>query len=169
MPRGTTLRLPYSLTVTNQGELGLAVVDQGSLSASITHTGNLRVAVYNPKNDNTIYGGGDEVAEITAYEGDFGYDLQFTITDVDGNAFNLSGSTVKFKMASANATTLKIDGSCTITDASAGECAYTTVAADFDTAGEYEAEIEITFSASKIYTIGNIQVHVLRDLPRCTA
>jgi len=145
MSNGTTLRFPFTVAVVNQGAY--------------------RLTIYNSKNNDTLYAGGGNVANITAYEGDYGYDLQFTITDVDGDPVNLSGGTVKFKMAQPSASTLTVDGTCTITSATAGQCAYTTVDGDFDTANDYEAELEITVG-SKVITVSDINVYVKKDLPR---
>ena len=167
MAGGTTLRLPYSLSVSNKGALGLSIINEGELSNAIVNTGSLQLSIYNPKTDDTLQAGNGKMTTITVYEGDYGYDLQFTITDVDGDAFNLTGATVKFKMALPNSTTLKIDGECDIVVAGSGTCAYTTSSEDFDTSGTYDAELEITYtSPAKIYTIQGITVNVVSDLPR---
>ena len=151
---GGILRMPYKLTVSNEG----------ALQVSISNEGALKLDIYNPKTDDTLQAGINKVATITGYEGDYGYDLMFTVTDVDDNAFNLTGATVKFKMASHTATTLKIDGTCTLVVAASGTCAYTVVSGDFDTTGDYKAELEITISG-KVYTIQGIDVCIIRDLP----
>lgn len=142
---GTTLRLPYSVSVVNQG--------------------GLRLEVYNPKTDNTLYAGGGNVAEINAWEGDYGYDLQFTVTDVDGDAFNLTGATVSFRMAKPTDSSLVVDSECTLdNDPTSGRCNYTVTSGDFDTEGYYEAELQIDV-ANKLYTIGDIEVYVKKNLP----
>ena len=145
MSNGTTLRFPYQVSVVNEGAY--------------------RLTIYNPKTDTTLYAGGGKVADITVYEGDYGYDLQFTITDVDGNPVNLSGGSVTFKMAKPTSSSLKVNASCTITEPTAGRCVYTTQSSDFDEAGDYVAELEVNV-AGKVITIGDINVYVKKDLPR---
>jgi len=61
--------------------------------------------------------------------------------------------------------TLKIDGTCTVTDAAAGKCKYNVQAGDLDTAGTYHAELEITYTGGKIITTTRFTVKVISDLP----
>ena len=147
MPNANVLRFPYAVSVVNEGAL--------------------RLSIYNPKTSNTLYAGSGEMVTITAYENNYGYDLMFTVTDVDKQPFNLTGATVKFKMCKANATTLKVNGDVTLVSPTDGTCAYTTTSTDFDTSGTYLAEVEISV-ADKVYTIGGIEVEVIKELPRCS-
>ena len=162
---GGILRLPYGFTISNEGSLSSTIVNEGNISSSITNEGALQLAIYNPKTNVTLQVGGEEMVVINAYEGDYGYDLMFTITDVDGNAFNLTGGTITFKTALVGSSTLSINSACTIVTAIDGTCAYTTQSDDFATAGLYSAELEIAI-ASKVYTIGDMQINVIEDLPR---
>jgi len=166
MAWGTTLRLPYKVTVVNSGSLGLTIVNTSKLSVTTVNTSALQLSIYNPKTDVTLQAGNNMATELTVYENDYGYDLQFTIKDVKGDPFNLTGASVKFKMALPNSTTLKVDGACTLVVAGSGTCAYTTETGDFDTSGCYKAELEITYtSPAKVYTIQGITVNVVLDLP----
>lgn len=151
---GGIVRIPYALSVSNQG----------ALSASVSNQGALQLTIYNPKTDETLQAGGTNVADITAYKDDYGYDLMFTITDVDGNALNLTGGTVTFQMAKEDASSLKVDTACTLVVASDGTCAYTTQSGDFDTVGDYKAQLSIAI-ASKVYTITGMDVFVQNQFP----
>jgi len=155
MAGGHILRFPYSTTVINQG----------SLSNTISNEGALQLSIYNPKVNETIQVGGENMAVINVYEGNYGYDLMFTISDVDGNPFNLSGATISFRTAKLGASALTVDAECTIVVAGDGTCVYTTVDGDFDVSGMYAAELQIEV-ASKVYTIGDMQVNVIKNLPR---
>jgi len=162
---GTTLRFPYNCSGVSLGSLSVELINDGDLSTTIVNSGALRLNIYNPKDNQTYYAGGGLVADIVMYEDDYGYDLQFTVTDVDGDAFNLTSATVMFQMAKETATSLKVNGTCTLdSDPTTGQCTYTLVAADLDTPGNYKAELEITVSGKR-YTIGDMDVEVKRVLP----
>ncbi len=98
-------------------------------------------------------------------KGDKLFDLEFTVKDADGNAVDLTNATVKFKMRKYGATTLKVNGTCTITDATNGKCKYTVQDGDLDTVGTYQAELEITYSDGKIITATLEDIKVISDLP----
>jgi len=75
--------------------------------------------------------------------GTFGINLQFTVYDNDGTAHNLTGLTVTFKVWKAGVSPI-VSGSCTIDVAASGTCHYTIVTGDFDNAGKYLWELELT-------------------------
>jgi hypothetical protein len=88
--------------------------------------------------------------EIT--QGDYGFDLNFTLTGSDGTALNLTGATsVKFKMALIGTNTNKVNAECTVDVAASGTCHYTMVSGDTDTIGDYNWEIQVTY-ATKLVT-----------------
>lgn len=101
----------------------------------------------------------------TYFRNDKGFDLTFQVFNPDGTVADITGTTQKFKMRLVNASTLKVDGSCTITDGPNGKCKYTIGATDLDTIGDYVAELEVTYSASKIITAALPAIRVLPDLP----
>lgn len=85
------------------------------------------------------------MADIEIPKGDKGFDLDFTVTDSSGSAYNLSGYTVKLKVWTLGISgKLLLTGSCNITDAVSGTCTYPVVVTDFDLIGKYRAEIELT-------------------------
>lgn len=104
--------------------------------------------------------------EIKITKGDNKFDLNFTLKDYDGVAVNLTDATLKFKMQKPGTSTLKIDGTMNIVSASAGTCKYTAVAGNFDTAGTYNAEIEVTYTSGQIITFSDIIIKVQGDLPK---
>ena len=59
---------------------------------------------------------------------------------------------------------LKINGTCTLTDETRGVCEYELQAGDLDTAGNYDAELEITLPGPDVRTIKLGKVEVLEDL-----
>jgi hypothetical protein len=80
-------------------------------------------------------------------KGDYGELYTFNCVDGAGVVKNLTGYTAaKFKMwKSSDPSTLKVNGACSIVaPATSGVVTYTPVVADFDTAGRYIGEIELT-------------------------
>jgi hypothetical protein len=95
-----------------------------------------------------------------------GFDLNFQIVQSDGaTPVDISTATVKFKMALKGGSTNKIDATCTVTDGPNGKCKYTVQAGDLDTAGTYQAELEVTFSSQKRLTASLDPFQVQADLP----
>ncbi len=102
----------------------------------------------------------------TVVRNDTKFTLQFTLKDLDSNPIDLTNnSAVIFKMALPSSSANKIESACTVTDATNGVCTYTTVAADFNTIGNYEAEIQATFVDGKILTAKLDNFLVISDLP----
>ncbi len=102
----------------------------------------------------------------TFTRGDKGFDVNFSVFNQDGTIPDITGATVTFKMRATTGTSLKVDGSCTIDDGPNGKCSYTWIAADLDTAGNYVAELEVTFSgATEIRTAPLGPIKIDPDLP----
>jgi len=98
------------------------------------------------------------------------FDLDFTVTDSDGVAVDLTGSLIRFKMALQGASTSKVSStSVSITTATSGTCSYTVQSGDLDTSGLYNAELQIVYSttttAAKTITATLDNIRVVDDLP----
>lgn len=79
----------------------------------------------------------------------------------------LTGATLKFIMRLRGGTTTKVNSSATIVSAAARTVRYDWAAGDTDTAGEYDAEFEVTTSGGKKYTFPNgkhLEVQITEDL-----
>lgn len=75
--------------------------------------------------------------------------LTDTLT-VDGAAFDLTGSTVKFKMRAVGSDVLKVNATATVVaPATAGTVRYDWAALDVDTAGDYLGWWEVTLPSTK--------------------
>jgi len=82
--------------------------------------------------------------EISIATGDYGYNLAFTCYDYSGNVYGLTDYTIHFKTWKYDVPgTLLIDGAGVIDDAANGKCHYTVASGDFDTEGQYVAELQI--------------------------
>lgn len=77
-------------------------------------------------------------------QGDNWPPITATLTDSDGQATDLTGATVTFSMRTAAGEVLIDKASCAITDQVAGMVMYTWQTGDTDTAGEHQAEFEVT-------------------------
>jgi len=76
--------------------------------------------------------------------------------DATWAAIVLTGATVKLRIRELGSTTVKSTLSCTITDATNGKVATNFPTGTLDTAGTFEAEIEITFASGGIQTVNDL-------------
>lgn len=83
---------------------------------------------------------------------------------VDGVAFDLSSSTVKFQMRPVGSSTLKVDAAATITNGPLGLVRYDWTASDVDTAGDYLVWWQVT-TTGKIQDVGEAVIQVLAHAP----
>ena len=83
--------------------------------------------------------------EIIVPKGDFGYNINFTVTDANDDAYDLTDYTVTLKLwRPSNPGTLILEEECTIDVAASGTCHYTVQSGDFDTTTTYAGELEAT-------------------------
>ena len=87
------------------------------------------------------------MSDLTVPKGDKGYNLNFTVKDSAGAAYNLTGYTVTLKVWEAGVSgTLILSGACSIDVAASGTCHYTITATDFTSVADYKMELELTKS-----------------------
>ena len=85
------------------------------------------------------------MADLSIPKGDFGYYINFTITEDDGTAYNLTGYTITLKVwAKGSPSPLVVDSACAAVVEASGTCRYLIVDGDFGTKGFYNFEIELT-------------------------
>jgi hypothetical protein len=100
------------------------------------------------------------------YIGDRQPSIEQTIT-VDRLPFDLSSSTVRFRMRRANSDVLKVDQLATIVDPLAGEVRYDWQVADTDAvddAGDYLAWWEVT-TAGKVQSVAEVFIEIRTHAP----
>jgi hypothetical protein len=107
------------------------------------------------------------IQPIQIVQGNYGYNIPFTLEDGNGNALNLSGATLLLNVQSAqDATqTLLFSHAMSVDSASAGTCHYAVVTGDFPNPGTYLAEIVVTFAAGPVSYPG-ITIIVNPTLPK---
>ena len=85
------------------------------------------------------------MADITIPLNDYGYYLNFTVTDENGDAYNLTGYTITLKVwEPGKYDDPIIEGACSIVSAANGTCRYLIADGDFTSIKNYYAEIELT-------------------------
>lgn len=103
---------------------------------------------------------GDTLPELSLTLKDSGTAASGTTLDADNSAtwapINVTGGAVKLRIRELGSTTVKATLSCLITNASAGQVATNFPAGTLDTAGTFEAEIEITFANGGIQTVHDL-------------
>jgi len=96
---------------------------------------------------------------------DYGYDLNFTITDSSGSALDLTDGTITFKMALNDATSSTVSGTCSPTVAASGTCYYTVQDGDMDTVGIYDWEVQVVYDTKTVTAKGTEQIEVIPQMP----
>ena len=108
--------------------------------------------------------------EVAHYikQNDTAPDIELDLKDAFGAPVNVTGAAVAFSMRVKPAGTVKVDAAAgSIVDAGLGRVKYNFVAANTDTADEYEAEFQLTFPDGDIQTFpndGHIPVIVTDDI-----
>ncbi len=85
------------------------------------------------------------MANLTLPFGDYGYNINFTVQDSAGVAYNLTGYTITFKAWDKQyALSLAFSKACVIDVAADGTCHLSLLIADIIPAGSYTFELELT-------------------------
>ena len=102
------------------------------------------------------------MADLIIAQGDYGFNLAFTVQTGTGGAFNLTGKVVTLKVWSpGNPGVLKLSASTTLVIASTGTCQYIPASTDFTATGRYYMELEMTEAtqqdSTKTYTLDVVE------------
>lgn len=116
------------------------------------------------------------MADFYIKKGDDEPALERVLEGVNGNPANLTGATVRFLMKRVGASTPKVDAECEIVEdpeadppitPEDGTVSYAWTGTDTDTAGEYDAEFEVTYAGGEQETFPSdsyLRIRVTRDL-----
>jgi len=104
---------------------------------------------------------------VNIVAGDYGFDMNFTVTDSDGAALNLTSvSSVLFKTRiQGTSGEAALIGSCTIDVAASGTCHYTVEENDMDDVGRFEWELEAIYSNKKLTSLGSEAIVIKTNIP----
>lgn len=93
--------------------------------------------------------------------------LRAVLKDADGVPVNVTGASVLFYMRTAGATETIVEGTAEVVDGTTGVVQYNWATGDTATAGNCEAEFEVTYATGKIETFPNskyIKVKITPEL-----
>ena len=97
---------------------------------------------------------------------DYGYDMNFTIKEASGTAYNLTGATLTLYWRHSeppiyNSTDIdNKSGTMSIVSATAGTCKYTLQDGDFNWHGKYTAEILLHYTSTKEVPVNELTIIV---------
>lgn len=103
--------------------------------------------------------------QIGVWAGDYGYTIDFQLLDAQGNPFDLTNNTgLLFTAQLVQLTKKSFSGSMSVITASSGICSFAPAAGNFAHAGQYNAQIQVSFSG-EVVTFGNITVTANPKIP----
>lgn len=94
---------------------------------------------------------------------DYGFDIEFNITNEDNTPYDLTGKDVIFKTKQINSDYVSASGICTITGVTSGVLQYTVQTWDLQTSGVYYSELELQ-GTSFVQTIQLGKLYIQDDL-----
>jgi len=81
--------------------------------------------------------------------------IEATLTDINGTAVNVAGSSIRFHMKNMSNNSLIVDQAATIVNGPNGIVRYAWQAADTQKPGLYTCEFEVTYTDNSIETFPN--------------
>lgn len=104
---------------------------------------------------------------INVVQNDNNYDLNFLLTDANEAVVDLTGATLKFKAQLISELIVQFSGNMVVTSALTGACKYNVQATNFEVAGTYNCQIEVTYtSTGEVITFAGIQVVSTPKVPQ---
>lgn len=101
----------------------------------------------------------------TVVKNDYGFYLNFTLTNADGTALDLTSNTaIAFNVADATSGTILFSGTPSVVSAVGGTCRYLVATGDFDTVGTYNYEIQVSYSGKVITAKPTDTIRVVSEL-----
>lgn len=163
---------PFLLSVTDSTAVsdsaGLAIIPVLSFSVSDTTPVSDFLFVVLFYNVNRVTFNPRYMPQITlsVVQGNYGYPLQFSLTDAKGNLINLTGATITFSAQSTSNPAVQFSGQMAIVDAAVGVCQYSPKAADFAVAGNYSCQIGVLYvDVNEYVTFPNINIIAQPSVP----
>jgi hypothetical protein len=102
--------------------------------------------------------------QIETVQGNYGYNLPFTLTDSAGVAVDITNASLVFEAQLDSDNSVQFSGSMNITNGPAGTCYYTVQSTDFPQAGIWNVQIKATYTG-EVLTWTGITVNIDAQLP----
>lgn len=102
--------------------------------------------------------------QIETVQGNYGYNLPFTLTDSSGTPIDLTNATLAFEAQLDSDNSVQFSGAMVIDTAISGICHYEVAQTDFPQAGIWNVQIIATY-AGEVLTWTGITVNVDPQLP----
>ena len=90
--------------------------------------------------------------------------VTLTITDINGNAVNVSAATLKFMMTYGSTTVTVLDAAFNKTQGASGIVTFVLSSTDTATYGKFKGELMITFSATNIDISEVLDVNIVQSI-----
>lgn len=106
------------------------------------------------------------MSEIIRFiKGDHTNTIQWTCTDENGEAINLTNvTTITLKIGRIGESSNLIEKTGTVTDAANGVAQFTFADGDLDTEGYFDANIELDYNTGAHKTLRHMGVHILPEM-----
>lgn len=102
---------------------------------------------------------------ITAVQNDKGYTINFTLTDAQNIAVDLTGATLTIEGQLISDYAVVFTGTLAAVIPASGTCKYIVQTTDFTVSGTYNAQITATYGSGEVLTWSNIQFTIEPKLP----
>jgi hypothetical protein len=101
-------------------------------------------------------------------QGDYGYELPFTLEDGDGNAVDITSAALVLNVQDSQDPSQEVlfSGSMTVDNGPDGTCHYTVAQGNFPNPGTFIAQIIATWSSTEVLTWSGVTIIVAPKLPK---
>lgn len=104
----------------------------------------------------------------TVGQGDYGYELPFTLQDGNGNAVDITAAALVINVQDTQdpTSTTLFSGNMTVDNGPSGTCHYTVAQGNFPNPGTFLAQIVATWSPTEVLTWSGVTIIVAPKLPK---
>ena len=104
---------------------------------------------------------------VSVVHGDWGYYLNFVVTYSNGTIFDLTGYSATLKVGDPGSNTVLLTASCNVYNPTGGQCSYQMTQANSTLlqCQIYKCELEIKAGTSVTFTVPNLYLKVVTDMP----
>jgi len=104
---------------------------------------------------------------VTVVKGDYGYDIELTLTDANSAAIDLTSGTALFKMALPGSDNIFISGTCVVNNPTGGTCHYNVKNGDMHTTGTFKYEVQIEYPTKLITATpsSDDRIEIVEEMP----